>query len=83
MNFIKGFFLEGTEPSMMRLCFFISTLGLVGLSFYIQSTQSGWNAYNAAMVASSFGLIFGAKSWQKKQEVKENIEELRTMVKEI
>lgn len=83
MNFIKGFFLEGTEPSMMRLCFFLSTLGLIGLTFYIQGSEKGWDLYNAGVVTGAYGLIFGAKAFQKQSEVKENIEELRTMVKEI
>lgn len=64
MEFLKGFFREGTSESMMRLCVFIVVLTVCVISLY--SCIVGKNS--VILVSTMLTISLGAKVGQKFKE---------------
>lgn len=62
MDFIKGFFREGTKESMTRLCMFLTTVNALAFMWF-KPDYSG-------LILGTLGLVFTLKSVQNGQEIK-------------
>jgi len=60
MEFIKGFFKEGEQPSMMRLCCFICVITACILAVYKQDSL--------LIISTLLGFGIGGKAVQKFKE---------------
>lgn len=63
-----GFFEESPDVfSIMRLCFFLSVVSMIALSFVIELIGE-WNVYNSTLIAGVLSVSYWMKQRQHKNE---------------